>query len=226
MLGLEQPLAAFHAHAGQHPVLGGLVGRLRGVRMPQVPGLWEALCWAVIGQQINLAFAYRLRNRIIALGNGVPPNAEPSIEPSPMPTAPLPFPTPEQVLAIPEQAWRDAQYSRQKTAYLRGLAECFASGDLDEDSVAALPDDEATARLLKVRGLGPWSVNYALLRGLGRLDALPVGDAGLRSALRLHFALEAPPGPEQQAALMEPLRPWRGLATYYLWKSLATERQE
>jgi hypothetical protein len=125
-LGLDQPLAPFYRANRAHPVMGPLVRRLRGVRIPQVPSLWEALCWAVIGQQINLAFAYRLRNRFIALGNGI---GEPvgsgagdggATSPRAAFVDPLPFPTPEQALRIPSDAWRAAQFSRQKARWTRG----------------------------------------------------------------------------------------------------------
>jgi 3-methyladenine DNA glycosylase/8-oxoguanine DNA glycosylase len=230
-LGLAQPLAAFYRAVGDDPVLGPLARGLRGVRIPQVPSLWEALCWAVIGQQINLTFAYRLRNRFIALGNGL---AQPALllpallQPaSPPPDGgPHPFPAPEQVLDIPADAWRAAQFSRQKALYLDGLARAFTRGDLSEEALAAAPPEEAEATLRAVKGLGPWSVAYGLLRGLGQVDALPVGDAGLRTALRHQYGLAAPPDARQQVALMEPFRPFRGLATYYLWKSLEHLRQE
>jgi len=216
LCGLGQPLGAFQALAANHPVLGPLVSSLPGVRMPQVPSIWEALCWAVIGQQINLTFAYRLRNAFILLGNGArAPQQEL-----------LPFPSPEQVLHIPPEAWRKALFSRQKREYLLGLAQAFLEGTLGETTLAALEDDAAYAALLSLRGLGPWSVGYAMLRGMGRLDALPVGDAGLRSALQRFFNLPEPPKPADQIRLMEPFRPLRGLATYYLWKALSRARQE
>jgi 3-methyladenine DNA glycosylase/8-oxoguanine DNA glycosylase len=236
-LGLDQPLAGFYRAVRADAVMAPLARRLRGVRIPQVPSLWEALCWAVIGQQINLAFAYRLRNRFIALGNGGGHGggdgngAAPAAGAGPAPAVgsevePLPFPGPEQVLRIPAPAWREAQFSRQKTAYLQGIARAFVEGTLDEDALAAMPVAEAEAALRAVRGLGPWSVAYGLLRALGRVDALPVGDAGLKTALRHHYRLPGPPDARRQEALMEPFRPYRGLATYYFWKSLDALRQE
>ena len=223
MLGLGQPLAAFTRALGRHAVLGPLIRALPGIRVPQVPTLWEGLCWAIVGQQINLAFAYQLRNGLIALGHGLTPgNAGREAGE----TAPLPFPTPAQVLAIGESGWRAARFSRQKQSYLCEVAGKFAQGELDGSTLASLPPEEAAERLIAVRGLGPWSVNYALLRALGQMDALPVGDAGLKNALHRLFALATPPAPAEQAALMEPFRPYRGLATYYLWKSLDAGRQE
>lgn len=220
-LGLDQPLAAFARAVRGDAVMDPLVQRLRGVRVPQVPSLWEALCWAVMGQQINLAFAYRLRNRFIVLGNAAEGAADDAADASP-----LPFPEPEQVLRIPQPAWREAQFSRQKADYLQGLARAFAEGALTETELEGAETAAVEATLRAVRGLGPWSVAYGLLRALGRVDALPAGDAGLRAALRHHYGLAASPDVRQQEALMEPFRPYRGLATYYFWKSLDQVRQE
>jgi 3-methyladenine DNA glycosylase/8-oxoguanine DNA glycosylase len=215
-LGLDQPLAAFYRRARAHRVFAPLVVALRGVRIPQLPSLWEALCWAVVGQQINLAFAYRLRNRLIALGNGLDPATAARVE------SPLPFPSPGQVARLTPEALRQAQFSRQKADYVLSLARAFADGALDEAALCAMAPEEAERALLAQRGLGPWSAAYALMRGLGHPDALPVGDTGLRTALQRQFRLRSPPDPKRQAQLMEPLRPYRSLATYYLWKSLNT----
>ena len=212
-LGLSQPLNAFYRAVGGHPVMGPLVRRFTGVRIPQLPTLWEALCWAVIGQQINLAFAYRLRNRLIAVSHGFPPDTAPD--------EPLAFPLPRQVLDLRPADVLAQQFSRQKARYLLGLAEACEAGDLaglepgDHDWTAV------EARLLAQTGLGPWSAAYAMMRGLGYMDGLPVGDSGLRTALQRSFTLNSPPTVREQEELMAPFRPYRGLATYYLWKSLA-----
>ncbi|MFI5400336.1 MAG: DNA-3-methyladenine glycosylase family protein [SAR324 cluster bacterium] len=250
-LGLSQPLHAFYRAAGGHPVMGPLVRRFAGVRIPQLPTLWEALCWAVVGQQINLAFAYRLRNRLIAVSHGLAPDA--------VPDEPLAFPEPRQVLRLRAGDLQALQFSRQKTRYLLGLAQTCHAGDLAglEPGAAGAsrpicsglaadlfrprasarrlggsagsavapggdPDWAAIeARLLKQPGVGPWSAAYAMMRGLGYMDGLPVGDTGLRTALQRSFGLKRPPTAKDQEELMEPFRPYRGLATYYLWKSLA-----
>jgi 3-methyladenine DNA glycosylase/8-oxoguanine DNA glycosylase len=214
-LGLEQPLAEFYRLVQGHRVFGPLTAGLPGVRIPQLPSLWEALCWAVVGQQINLAFAYRLRNRLIALGNGADAAAALAAP------DPLPFPTPEQVLRLTPEGLRERQFSRQKAGYVLGLARACADGRLDEAALRQLPPEAAEAALLAQKGLGPWSAAYALMRGLGHPDALPIGDTGLRTALQRQFRLREPPDVKRQQRLMEPFRPYRSLATYYLWKSLS-----
>ena len=230
-LGLSQPLHAFYAAAGKHAVMGPLVRRFAGVRIPQLPTLWEALCWAVIGQQINLAFAYRLRNRLIARSHGAVLDAAPDAVPGAVldaaPDEPLAFPAPRQVLRLRPGDLLALQFSRQKTRYLLGLAEACDTGDLAGLEPGGDHDWPAVeARLLAQTGVGPWSAAYAMMRGLGYMDGLPVGDSGLRTALQRSFALKSPPTVREQEELMAPFRPYRGLATYYLWKSLAQTAAE
>ncbi|MCZ6730072.1 MAG: hypothetical protein O7C61_10225 [SAR324 cluster bacterium] len=218
-LGLDQPLHKFYRLVRGHPVMGPLIKPLRGVRIAQVPTLWEALSWAVMGQQINLSFAYRLRNRLIELGNG-------GGRPAGKSRRPLPFPTPQAVLGISPQLLRENQFSRQKTDYLAIVARACLEGPLRDLSLDSVSVEEAEARLLGVKGIGRWTMAYGLMRHLGHVDALPVGDAGLRAALRVQFGLSEPPDVDEQERLMEPFRPYRGLATYYLWRSKSASIQE
>ncbi len=125
------------------------------------------------------------------------------------------------MLRLSPATLRAHQFSRQKSTYLGEVARACLEGPLRELSLDRVSPEEAEERLLSVKGIGRWSAAYGLMRALGYMDALPVGDAGLRTALRKNFGLDGPPGIEQQEALMEPFRPYRGLATYYLWRSLA-----
>ncbi len=216
MLGLRQPLSAFQRMAADHPVLAPLVKAMPGVRMIQTPSLWEALTWAIMGQQINLPFAYRLRNRFIALGGGHAIGASHALPRR----RPIPFPDPQRILSVEPGQLRSVQFSGRKTEYLLGLAREFVHNGLDDVTPGSYSPEELEGTLLAVRGLGPWSVAYGMMRGLSYQDALPVGDAGLRQALRARFNLDAPPDAARQIELMEPFRPYRSFATYYLWKSL------
>ena len=219
MLGLDQLTAAFGERMVDDPVMGPLVAAYPGLRVPQVPGLFEALCWAVIGQQINLAFAFKLRNRLIALANGKIPDL--ALEADGPPESLLPFPTPAQVAALDPDLMRSVQFSRQKISYLLGIAGAMAKGELDEAALTALPPEEALEALQCIRGVGPWSAAYAGMRALGHQDALPVGDAGLIAAMRQQWKLAERPDVATQIALMERYRPYRSLACYYLWRSLS-----
>jgi DNA-3-methyladenine glycosylase II len=130
-------------------------------------------------------------------------------------------PTPEEVLNDdPDELRAAAGLSRAKVAYLRSLAEHVQSGALELDRLGELPDDEVTAELVAVRGLGVWSADMFLMFHLDRPDILPVGDLGIRRAIMLRYGLPALPAPAEMEAIAEPWRPYRSLACRYLWRSL------
>ncbi len=158
--------------------------------------------WTIVGQQVNLAFAYALRRTVVELaGEPVDGMRE--------------HPTPAAVAALDYADLTARRFSRRKAEYVIDTARLLASGELALDPGAAATATER--RLLEVRGLGPWSVQYFLMRGGGFADCVPVGDAALGSALMRFFALDARPGPARTLELMERFAPFRSLATFHLW---------
>ncbi|HEX8696923.1 MAG TPA: helix-turn-helix domain-containing protein [Longimicrobium sp.] len=208
ILGLGSDPAAFERHVVREPVLGGLVARRPGLRVPLTADFFEALVWVIVGQQVNLPFAFALRREVFDLagedaGDGFRAH-----------------PTPEAVAALDYADLTARRFSRRKAEYVIDTARLIATGGLDLDALADAPAPAAEERLLAVRGLGPWSVQYLLMRGLGFADCVPLGDAGLTAALARAFALGHRPGAAETAALMEPFAPHRSLATFHLWTSL------
>src|SRR2546423_4412237 len=132
-------------------------------------------------------------------------------------------PTPAQLLETDPAAIRAAGMSRPKVAYLRDLAEHILSGELELDRLNELPDEEITAELTAVKGLGQWSADMFLIFHLGRPDVLPVGDLGVRRAAQEVYALPEMPAPDALFEMGEPWRPHRSLASLYLWRSLDNE---
>ena len=104
------------------------------------------------------------------------------------------------------------------------MARAIVSGELNLPDDTDMPATLLEKRLLGVRGLGPWSVNYILMRGYGYADCVPVGDSGLRAALKRFFALDVAPDGPQVLQRMEAFAPYRSLATYHLWMSLGDEQ--
>jgi DNA-3-methyladenine glycosylase II len=130
-------------------------------------------------------------------------------------------PTPEEVLAEdPEELRAAAGLSHAKVTYLRSLAEHVVDGSLNLDALERLPDDEVTAALVAVKGIGTWSADMFLMFQLQRPDVLPVGDLGIRRAVMVVYGLPAMPTPAQVLAIGEPWRPHRTLACLFLWRSL------
>lgn len=208
ILGLASEPAAFERHLARRPELARLVEPRRGLRIPQTSDAWECLVWTIVGQQVNLAFAFALRGVVAELagepaGDGVRAH-----------------PTPEAVARLDYTDLTSRRFSRRKAEYVIDTARLVAEGTLRLDGGEREMAPALERRLLDVRGLGPWSVAYLLMRGYGFADCVPAGDAGLSAALQRFFALDHRPGPAETRELMEPFAPFRSLATYHLWTSL------
>lgn len=129
------------------------------------------------------------------------------------------YPAPAELLATREEELRAAGLSRQKLAYLRDLAARFLDETLDPQLLPALEDEEVVRQVAAVKGIGRWTAQMYLMFSLGRPDVLPVGDLGLRRAVREAYGLAELPSPEELTRLAEPWRPYRSVATWYLWQS-------
>jgi len=124
------------------------------------------------------------------------------------------------VQAAPAATLRAAGLSAAKAAALEDLAAHVLDGRLEPRRLARLPDEEVVARLVTVRGIGPWSAHMHLLFGLGRMDVWPVGDLGVRQGIARWRGLAALPSPRALEALGEPYRPWRSLLAWYAWRAV------
>jgi AraC family transcriptional regulator of adaptative response / DNA-3-methyladenine glycosylase II len=204
-LGLEQDAAAF-ARLARRLGVARLVSGRQGLRLVRTPSVLDGLLWSIIGQQINLPFACALKRRLIEnTGTALPGGL-------------YALPTPAAIAQLEPDDLRRWQYSRQKADYLVGVARLIVAGTLD---LAALPSMSATRAeraLLAVRGLGPWSVNYLMMRSLGFADCVPLGDTGVTSGLKTLFKLEERPDVDATKRLMTVFSPHRSLATAHLWQ--------
>lgn len=210
MIGLTSDAGGFEARAKRDTAIRRLTAAQLGLRIPLTPTLFEALAWAIIGQQINLAFATSLRRSLIEIAGTKVPGA----------SGMRVHPDAEAVAALAPSDLTSQRFSRSKAAYLIDAARLIAAGDLD---LAALGDGgvrQAESRLLAIRGLGPWTANYIMLRGFGFADAVPVGDSALATALHRFFDRPARPDAKETALLMAPFAPHRSLATCHFWASL------
>ena len=129
----------------------------------------------------------------------------------------LPAVTAERFLALGEEAFRAIGFSRQKMAYGRSLAEAVASGALDLEALATIPEDEAIAAISALRGFGRWGAEIYLLFALGRSDVFPADDLGLQVGMQRLKRLEARPNRKAMDLLAEPWRPLRGCGAIFLW---------
>ncbi len=163
---------------------------------------YGALVRSIVGQQLSTKAARAIYGRLTdRYGGGTP--------------------TPAEVLADdPDELRTAAGLSRAKVAYLRSLAEHVQDGSLELERLDELPDEDVIAELVAVKGLGVWSAHMFLMFHLQRPDVLPVGDLGIRNAVKRLYALDELPAPAQLSEIAEPWRPHRTLACRYLWRSL------
>lgn len=205
MLGLRIDPAPFERMVERDPLFKPVVARLPGLRVIQSATVFEALTWAVIGQQINLPFAIALRRTFIAQAGRAHPGGL------------WCYPEAADVARLDLEQLTSRKFSGAKAETLLRLARLVADGTL---SLARTADpDDVGARLLAVKGIGPWTVNYALLRGWGYADCSLEGDVAVRNAIgRLRG--EERPGLREAQAFLAAYRPHRTMAAAYLWASL------
>ena len=192
------------------PVLAGLIADRpdfdpRGW-MTELPpmDLFGALLFQIVGQQLSVAATRRTLERIESRFGGRLPSAA-------------------DVLGTDPAAFREAGLSWRKTSTLRELAERLSDGRLEPEALAALADDELIAELTQIRGIGPWTAQGALIIALGREDVVLPGDLALRKAVRTVYRLDHLPAEEEVLAIAEKWRPYRSLATAYLFSAAFEE---
>jgi len=205
LLGLDQDAVAFARLANKLGLARLVLGR-PGLRISQTQSIFDGLLWAIIGQQINFPFACLLKSRLFELSGEKLPNGL-YVTPLPHAVAEL---NPKQLTAL--------QFSRQKAAYVIDTARLVAKGELDLNKLMLGSATRAERTLLAVRGLGPWSVNYLMMRALGFADCVPYGDTGVTSGLQSLFKLETRPDVDATRRLMAVFSPYRSLATAHLWQ--------
>ena len=162
--------------------------------------LYGALLFQVTGQQLSVPATRRTLGRIQALfGGSLPP--------------------PEELLETDPAKLREAGLSWRKIGTLRDLAARLSDGRLSQDVLSSLPDDELMAELTAISGIGPWTVQGAMLIALGREDVVLPGDLALRKAVRAVYQLDHLPAQQEVLAIAESWRPYRSLATSYLFSA-------
>jgi DNA-3-methyladenine glycosylase II len=200
-------LAAARAHlVAADPVLARIVAERPdfdpsdwATRLPPMD-LFGAIFFQVAGQQLSVAATRRIVGRVQALFDGQ-------------------LPAPGELLAVDPAQLREAGLSWRKIGTLRELAGRFADGRLDPVALAALPDDQVIAALTDIPGIGPWTAQGALILALARQDVVLPGDLALRKAVRQAYRLDHLPAEQELLAIAEKWRPYRSLATGYLFST-------
>lgn len=161
---------------------------------------FATLIFQVIGQQLSVAATRRILDRLQALFDGH-------------------LPTPAELLAIDPDQLRKTGLSRRKIGTLRTVAAQFADGTLSEGELRGLSDDQIQTRLTAIPGIGPWTVHGFLIIAFARPDVVLPGDLALRKAIQQAYGLEHLPSQDEVVRLAEPWRPYRSLASAYLFQN-------
>jgi DNA-3-methyladenine glycosylase II len=186
------------------PVLAAIIKRHGecGLRTARGPDIFNGLIQSIISQQLSTKAAATIYKRFIAL---LPAGHDPA---------------PHHVLPLDDQAMRGVGLSRQKISYLRDLSEKVVDGTLQTDNLSALSDEAVIEALTRVKGVGRWTAEMILIFRLVRPDILPVGDLGIVKAIQKAYGLRKTPDAKRMLKIAEPWRPYRSVASWYLWRSL------
>lgn len=208
---LETDLDPFYQLAKRDQLLAPLVKQFYGYRIIGQPDLFESLVWAIIGQQINLSFAYSIKSRFVEkFGERIPFNNESYYL----------FPTPAIVAGLSHEILSTLQFSKQKSDYVTGVARAFVSGQVSKEKLHGLPLKDAREHLMTIKGIGNWTANYALMKTFRYPDAFPLEDAGIHNAIKNLKKLNQKPTLETVRRIFKKYKGWEAYATIYLWKSL------
>jgi DNA-3-methyladenine glycosylase II len=129
-------------------------------------------------------------------------------------------PTPERVMTLTDDEIRACGFSRPKVSFIKDLASHVLEGRLDLKGLKKHPDDEVMRQLVAVKGIGRWTAEIFLMFRLGRPDVLPADDLGLMNAVHRAYRLRKRPDPKKLRQIGEAWRPYRSVASWYLWQSL------
>jgi DNA-3-methyladenine glycosylase II len=173
-----------------------------GITAGREADIFCGLVEAIVSQQLSTRAAATIYGRLRALMPGGGP------------------PTAEAILPLSDEILRSVGLSRQKASYLRDLSQKVVDGSLHTGSLAGMSDEEVVAELTRIKGIGRWTAEMILIFRLARPDILPVGDLGIVKAVRNAYGLRKTPDARRLLKIGETWRPYRSVASWYLWASL------
>jgi DNA-3-methyladenine glycosylase II len=182
------------------PVMRGIIERVGPCRMEFGEPVFHSLAEAIVYQQLNGKAAVTIFKRFTALAG----------EPV----------TPEGIVRLTGEQLRSVGLSKQKSSYLRDMAERAIRGELNFTRLPGMTDDEVIKHLTQVKGVGVWTAHMFLMFTLKRPNVLPTGDFGVRMAIKKYYNKRKLPNPLQMEKIAKAWEPYRSIACWYLWRSL------
>jgi DNA-3-methyladenine glycosylase II len=207
ILGLRANLASFYAMAQYDRRLAPLVSRFRGLKPPRFSTVFEALINAIACQQLSLTVGIELLNRV-ALQCGAIVKHAPSIQPA--------FPRPEDMISLKAQRLRSLGFSYSKARSMLTLSRDVLAGRVDVEQLNSMRNANAADSLTQLRGVGRWTAEYVLLRGLGRVDVFPGDDVGARNRLAAWLGRDSPLDYDAVKHAVKRWHPYAGLVYFHM----------
>lgn len=207
LLGLVIDIDAFESALSSHALLGNLIRRQTGLRIMMMATPFEALTWAVTGQQINLSVALKLRSRLIELAGQQYAGDL------------YCYPDAASLVRVSQQQLASAGFSVAKARTLLEVSRMVCDGELCLDIILDSDEiiEQMRAQLLAIRGIGPWTVNYMLLRGFGCADASLHGDVAVRNGLQRLLGQQNKVTIAEAETWLRQFSPWRAMVAAHLW---------
>ncbi|MDD3717543.1 MAG: hypothetical protein PHP28_02630 [Actinomycetota bacterium] len=203
VLGADLQLETFYRRLRRDKTLRPVVNALVGLKPVRPPDIFQMILIAVSEQQISMRAAQGIRERILS-SFGAPAGRL------------IAYPRPQDIASLGVDELRRCGLSQRKAEYLIALAGGIAAGDIDTESWEHMPDGELTDLLRGYRGVGEWTAEYILVRGLGREDVVPSTDLGVRRVVSHYLGGGRELSASDVRELLEPWAPWRGLTVFYL----------
>ena len=207
LFGLTVDLSEFAAIAARDPLLAPLAERMRGLKPPRFPTVFEALVNGVACQQLSLSVGIHLLNRLV-LAHGRPVSENPDGHRA--------FPTPAELAIAQPDELKLLGFSLTKARTIIEAAQEIVAGDLDLEGLEVVDNGAAIERLTSLRGVGRWTAEYVLLRGLGRLDVFPGDDVGAHNKLGRFFQIDTNLDYDSVRRLVSRWQPYAGVVYFHL----------
>lgn len=218
MFCADLDLIPVYEHMRQEQPLAILSERFRGLHPFLDSDLFQSMVKTIIGQQINLAFAATLTERLLELAGDVLEDEEGRIF-----TA---FPTEEAVARLVPEDLRPLQFSQRKAEYIIDYARAIVNGTVDFERLWQMEDEEIIACMTSLRGIGRWTVECLMMFGMGRPNLLPAADIGLRNGLQMVYGLTEKPDEKEIRRIGEAWAPWRSICSLYIWEAVGAVRRK
>lgn len=205
--GADEDIASFYEIGRKDKKFSQLIEQLYGLRPPRTPSVFEALIIAITEQQIALPVAIALRKRLVEkFGEKITVDGETYFT----------FPTAEALAKAKTEEIREMKFSTKKSEYLIDVSKKVASGEIDLEEMKNWEVENIIERLTQIRGIGPWTAEYMIVRGMGRHEALPASDIALRSSLTKFLGRQERVTEDEVRKFLKHFGKYKGNAAFYL----------